>query len=163
VNKTKRNKIIIISGALILLILLIIILLMQVSTNSVMRQVRDAFYSPDYYVSEFYYNYNPEAYADPNTNYIIYPDSQLHRNLYARYNTTQNRGTRYFDQCHIYLKLNRIFAWHNFKKGSLWFKYTRVVYDFNGNDIFGSKDIPVKLSIEKVNGQWEVVEIKEAP
>jgi hypothetical protein len=161
VNKTKRNKINIISKTLILLILLIIIL-MQVSTISVMRQVKDAFYSPDYYVSEFKYNYNPKTYADPNTNYIIYPDSQLYRNLYAHFNTTNNRGTRYIDQCHIYLKLNRIFSWHNFKKGALWFKYTCDVYDFNGNALFGRGDVPVKLFIEKVNGQWEVVKIEEA-
>jgi hypothetical protein len=150
----------------IIMICVVIVVMMQLDTNSVMRDVRSAFYCPDYYVPDDFYD--PKKYNDPNLNYVVYEADTLWQNIYAYYNVTRylsmhSEETRYIDQADIDLKLHRLFTWHNFRRGKLWFTYSIVVADVRGRHVQGSWDIPVKLTIEKVKGVWSVTDIDEAP
>jgi len=131
-----------------------------------MREVRSAFYCPDFYVADYQYDPggSPELYADPEVNYVVYEYDPDKPNIYARYNVTNHSvETKYFDDVDINLKLYRIFTWHNFLKGTLWFRYSVVVTDKDGVRIFGGWDVPVKLTIEKANGKWEITKLYESP
>ncbi len=147
-------------------ICVLVIVLMQLGTNSVMREIKDAFYCSDFYVEENQYKPDkyPELYADPNVHYIIYKDNPNKPNLYAHFNITNNSiDTKHLSEVKIDLKLHRIFAWHNFTKGTLWINYSVIVTDKEGNDVYAGVDIPVRLSLQRLNGKWEVTDLYEAP
>ena len=146
--------------------LVIIIFVMQLFTNSIMREIESAFYCPDFYVEESRYDPtgNPDRYAVQDINYIIYQHDSEQPNIHARYNITRHsEETIHLDKVNINLKLYRIFTWHNFIKGTLWFKYTVIVTDKNDVTIFGGYDIPVRLTIERINGRWNVTSLYESP
>jgi hypothetical protein len=149
----------------IIMIFVIIVVIMQLDTGSVMRDVRSAFYCPDYYVPDDFYD--QKKYNDPNLNYVVYESDTLWQNIYAYYNITRvlslhSEETRYIDQADIDLKLHRLFTWHNFRRGKLWFIYSIEVTDARRRSVKGAWDIPVKLTIEKVKGVWSVTDIEEA-
>jgi hypothetical protein len=161
-SKRKKMMIILIPVAICALV----IVLMQLGTNSIMREIKAAFYCPDFYVQESLYRPTeyPDLYADPNVHYVIYKYDPDKPNIYAHFNITSHSiATKHLDEVNIELKLHRIFTWHNFNKGTLWIKYTVMVSDKKGNHIFGGKDIPVRLSIQKINGKWGVTSLYEAP
>jgi hypothetical protein len=146
----------------LIMVFAVIVVMMQLDTNSVMRDVRSAFFCPDYYIDDL--RYNPQVYDDLGINYIVYKFGTAKNNIYAHFNvTSHSEETKYLDQVNIDLKLHRLFAWHNFKKGKLWMKYSIEVTDERKNHIQGAWDIPVKLAIEKVNGVWSVTDIDEPP
>ena len=127
-----------------------VLILMQLSTNSIMHEIRAAFYCPDFYVEESVYRPDmyPELYADPNVNYIVYEKDPGRPNLYAHFNITHHStATKHLEDVNIDLRLSRLFEWHNFNRGTVWIMYSVYVSDKDGNHIFGSKDIPVRLSI----------------
>lgn len=47
--------------------------------------------------------------------------------------------------------------------GTMWVYYSREAYDENGENICGSWDIPSLWYLEKIDGQWQIVGIKEHP
>ncbi|MBQ8164985.1 MAG: hypothetical protein IJZ94_04140 [Clostridia bacterium] len=61
------------------------------------------------------------------------------------------------------LSINRIFVAHNFKEGYIWVKYDEERMDSSGNILSGSWDAVSRWKIHKENGEWKVIEIKEAP
>ena len=143
----------------------VIIIVMQLFTNSVMREIKSAFSSTDFYVEESLYDPegNPKRYADPDVNYVTYIRDSEKPNIYARYNVTSSHIGNPSDEVNRELKLFRVFTWHNFQSGKLWFRYTIVVTDKDGNPLYGGWDIPVKLTIERENGAWEITDLYEAP
>ena len=155
----KRVAIIIISGSIFVGLLLI--LLMQVSTNSMMEEIEAAFYCKDHYIDEIIFNENPEQFSSSQEkNYIPYdsniPNLNAHFNIAGIFHSST-------DKVHVELDLRRIFAWHNFYKGTLWIKYSVEVLNENGEIISGSWKVPVKISIQKEAGKWVAIDIDEAP
>jgi len=147
-----------------IIIFAVIILAMQIDTNSLMKELKDAFYCTDVYITEDVYHEDPQYYDDSNLNYITYKYDPAKPDIFARYNITG--GGMILDNSTDVttdLKLTRIFAWHNFNHGTIWFKYSVYVKDAEGKLIMGSKDIPVRMSIQKVDGAWEVTAIYERP
>jgi hypothetical protein len=151
----------------IIMMCVVIVVMMQLDTNSVMREVRSAFFCPDYHIADF--AYDPEVDNDPNINYVVYEDDTLGQNIYAFYNVTRYIAVRFgntvsLDQINIDLKLHRLFAWHNFKRGKLWMAYTLELTKKDGEHINASSWYPpTKLTIERVNGVWSVTDIDEPP
>ena len=142
-------------------ICLVVLLLMQFSTNHLMKELEDAFYCTDYYIEESTYNQDPEAYSSvQGKNYIPY-DPNI-PNIYAHFNFTGHFSA---NESEIKTDLNlwRIFAWHNFSKGTMWIKYSVEVFNANGERLTGSWDVTVRLSIQKTDGEWVVTHIDEAP
>ena len=163
--KLKKSKAKSLALSLILLFLLVVIT-MQVTTNSIMREIKLAFFCPDFYVDENLYDpvQYPELYADPEVNYIVYQDDPAAPNLYAHFNVTNHsEATKHLEDVNIDLKLHRVFALHNFSRGTLWIKYSLYVTDKTGAPITGSANVPVKLTIQKVNQIWTVTDLHETP
>jgi hypothetical protein len=149
------------------MICVVIVVMMQLETNSIMREVRSAFFCPDYYISDHWYD--PKVDNDPNVNYVVYEEGTLGRNIYAFYNIPRYLVLRLgkttsLDQVNIDLKLCRLFAWHNFIRGKLWMAYTLELTGKDGKYInaWGWYP-PTKLTIERVNGVWSVTDIDEPP
>lgn len=61
------------------------------------------------------------------------------------------------------LNLHRTFVLHNFSDGYIWIKYDVAYIDSSGYEFSGSRNVPARWKIHKENGEWKVVEIKEAP
>ena len=61
------------------------------------------------------------------------------------------------------VKIRRIFVIHNLFEGYIWVNYTRQGFDDEGNLVHGSWEIPSRWRIKRMNGEWEIVEIEEAP
>jgi hypothetical protein len=143
---------------------LIALILMQVSTDGVMREIEDAFYCTDYYVSDALYRPGAPEYSMPGIRYVVYPEGQR-GNLYAYFNQMVYSGSlgRPFRRSDIHLTLRRVFAWHNFQKGTLWIEYSCEIYKDDGDLCTGSWHIPVTIQIEKDDGKWTVMDIHEAP
>ena len=147
-------------------IITIILCMMQLYTNSIMNEIKSAFYCHDFYVADFQYEPEkyPELYADPNVNYVIYKLDPQNPNIFAHYNVTRHsEKTKYLDEVSIDLKLCRVFTWHNFKAGTLWFRYSLTVTDKNGDIITGGWDVPVRMTIKRDDGKWNITSIYEAP
>ena len=162
--KTRRMARLIIFPFVLLCLLVVII--MQVNTNGIMDEIERAFFCPDFYVDENRYDpiKYPELYADPTVNYIIYQNDHEVPILYAHFNiTSHSKATMHLEDVNIDLKLRRVFALHDFRRGTLWIKYSLFVTDKEGVSITGLKNVPVKLAIQKVNGAWEVIDLYEAP
>jgi len=139
---------------------------MQIYTNSIIREVKSAFYCPDFYVADQLYDpeKDPDLYANQKVNYIIYKNDTDNPNIFAHFNvTSHSEKTMYLDEVNIDLEIYRVFTWHNFKKGTLWLRYSLVVTDDNDDIITGSWRVPVRLSIERVDGVWLTTSIYESP
>jgi len=61
------------------------------------------------------------------------------------------------------LNLYRTFVLHNFSDGYIWIKYDVAYMNSSGHEFSGSRNIPARWKIHKENGEWKVIEIKEAP
>lgn len=61
------------------------------------------------------------------------------------------------------IKIIRLITLHNFHKGFIKVKYSYERYDQNNHRINGSWNIYSTWYIEKINGKWVVVRIKEKP
>lgn len=146
---------------IIILITLTIIsigfILMQISTNSVIQEIYDAFYSTDYYVpaslSKYYNNPNANDY-----NIIFVDDDKSNNNIKAHFNELHEYNNSNYT---INLEVKRVYTIHNFKSGYLWIKYSVEVLDKTGNIMTSSKNIPVKLKIKNNRSNWEVIRIDE--
>lgn len=146
-------------------------IIMQVDTNKLMDEVRVAFLSTDcYYVDEERYNMNPQLYATPNVNYVVYngdEEQQPYVNISQRFNMSRQVGSSKAKDIIVDLKLNRLFTLHNFFDGYVWFYY-HVEYFNKGDDqpIGGAATttfLPIKMKIHKENGRWKVVQVWERP
>ena len=146
----------------IVVILATVILAMQKSTNDLMREIEYAFYSPVLYIEETVYNRNPEDYSG--LDIIAYLHDPQKPDIYAHFNFT-GRAAKLAGSKDVFtdLKLKRVFAWHNFKKGTIWINYTVVVYGLvpNSDPIAGKWGVSAKLSIKKTGDFWEVTGISE--
>ncbi len=158
---TTKTKVML-SISSIFLIFLLFILVMQWSTNSIMKEVEKALLSTDYYVTEENYVLEPEKYQNPKINYIIY-DPEEHRNdlevnfnLIDDYNNDLNSDP---NQWEINLDLVRMFAWHNFFDGTIWFYYSVDIHDENGKLIFARGKTPYSLKIHRNKDKWIVTDI----
>lgn len=161
----QKKRIVLFAALSPVAVFLIVVLLMQVSTDGVMREIEDAFYCTDYYVSDTLYQPGEPRYSMPGVRYVVYPDDQHNKNLNAHFNLmnysdSMGRPVRKSD---IQLELHRVFAWHNFQKGTLWINYSMEIGKDNGDICTGSWDIPVTIQIEKTDGKWTVTDIYEAP
>ena len=162
-NHNIMSKIILLL-AILLGFIVIAVLVMQLSTNSIMREIRGAFFCSDFYVEDWLYVDHPERYADPSINYVVYTRDPTRPNINARYSVVNHSAkTKYIEEIDIDLKLWRVFAWHNFRNGTLWFRYSVAVTDKEGQMITGSLNIPVRLSIERVDGSWVFTDLYEPP
>lgn len=130
---------------------------MQASTNSVIQEVYDAFYSTDYYVptslSKYYSNRDIE-----DNNIVFIADDEFSNNIKAHFNELHEYNNSNYT---INLEVKRIYTVHNFKSGYLWAKYSVVVLDKAGNTVTASKNIPLRFRIEKNESKWEVTKIIE--
>ena len=61
------------------------------------------------------------------------------------------------------VSLKRLFVVHGFKDGYIWVKYDVARMDYSGYEVSGARDIISRWKIHKENGEWKVVDIKEAP
>lgn len=61
------------------------------------------------------------------------------------------------------LKLFQIASVHNFKTGYVWMKYTLTITDKTGEEVSGSWHVPIKFAVKKIDGQWYITKIYEAP
>jgi len=79
--------------------------------------------------------------------------------LYSRY------ASKYinYDTDQITLKLHRVFTLHDFKHGYIWIIYTQIVFDENGAMVCGTGNSDARWEIQKINGRWEVIDVKEDP
>jgi len=141
------------------------IILMQINTSWLIRLVREAFYCTDYYIDEASYNWIiRNASLKSNVNYIVYKDNPAQPNLFAHFNISGSASHAVnSNEVSTNLKINRVFAWHSFTKGTVWIRYSIEIYDKNGELITGSWDVPVIISIKKNNDKWEVIQISEPP
>ena len=110
--------------------------LMLLSTNSVMGEVRSAFM-------------------------LELDSSETEGRAIHKYNHYWRGKDR--DVGEINLTLRRRFVLHNFQRGYIWAIYSHTVYDTEGNLIGGSWRAPTRWRIEKIDGEWEIVEIYERP
>ncbi len=130
--KNKKHRVWIV----IIAIILIIYSVMLINTNSVMKEVRDAFLWK----------------TDP----VVTADKPIDMYNDVSYWDKENLGK-------VNLLLVRLSAWHNFQDGYIWAWYCYVAYDKKGELITGSWYIPTKWKIHKENRKWEIIEIYEAP
>ena len=159
-NNSKRRV-----ARLIIFAVLSILLIMQISTNSLMKRIRDAFLSTDYYIHEFWYNRDPQNYAHPDVNYVIYGDDMLY-NIERYFNKGRGNHRDDLSYVNITVKLHRVFAIHNFRSGYLWLTYDARRYDREGKLIYGAISPltqPVKMKIQKVDGEWQAMRIWDGP
>ena len=120
----------------ILIIIVVVYAAMLFDTNSLMKQVRAAFsWEID----------RSETTGKPINAYN-----------YDRSNRGEVLGK-------VHLTLVRLFVLHNFHDGYIWAYYSYGSYNEAGELISGSWNILTKWKIHKENGQWEIVEIVEAP
>ena len=63
----------------------------------------------------------------------------------------------------VNVNLKRLFVIHGFKDGYIWVKYDEAQLDYAGYEVSGSRDAIARWKIHKENGEWKVVDIKEAP
>jgi len=140
------------------------LILMQTSTDGIMQEIENAFYCTDYYVSDALYQPGKPQYSMPGIRYVVYSEGQRN-NLYAHFNRMIYSGSmgRPVRKNDIRLTLRRVFAWHNFQRGTLWIKYSCEIYKDDGSLCTGSWDILVMIQIEKVDGKWTAISIYEAP
>lgn len=69
----------------------------------------------------------------------------------------------YVQYNNIKTNIQRLFVIHSFRKGILWVKYSCIAYDENDKTVAGSTNIISQWYIEKRNGRWKVIKIKEKP
>lgn len=61
------------------------------------------------------------------------------------------------------VKVRRLITLHNFKRGVMIVNYDCEAFNDNHKHIYGSSNVYAKWEIEKKNGRWIVVDIKEQP
>ena len=143
-------------------IFIVCIVVMQQNTDDLMKEIKDAFYCTDIYIDEATYNKDPSLYIDSDFTYIVYQRNTLIPNIYAHYNYTGQAIERTRSkEVKTEIQLKRIFVLHNFSHGTLWIKYSVSITDYSNNPIIGSWDIPVKMSIQKIDGVWKVTDLYE--
>ena len=79
--------------------------------------------------------------------YRFYNRNELYDNLIVSANT----------------KVRRIFVLHNFNKGMMLVNYDCEAFDAEGNSLYSSSNVYARWYIEKKNGKWLVVDVKEQP
>lgn len=110
---------------------------MFISTNSVMREVRSAFMLE------------------------LDPAETEGRAIDAyNYDWLNRREGREVGE--IYLRLRRQFVFHNFQEGHIRVSYIYRVHDTEGRLMTGSR-ATATWRIERIDGEWEIVRIYEAP
>ena len=115
-------------------IVFIAYLLMVFDTNSLMREVRDAFH------------------------WRIDRSETVGKPLHS---FNMNREHETLGKSRLFLI--RLLVIHNFREGWIWAHYTYQSFNEEGQLITGSVCIPTKWRIEKIDGKWEIIDIFEAP
>jgi hypothetical protein len=137
---------------------------MQLSTNAIMQRIENAFYCTDYHVDEATSKKSESFIDDMGMKHLLYKKDPEIVNINDYFNKTGDAiSIAKTKEINTNLKLQRVFAWHNFNKGTLWIKYSFIATNSSGKTITGSWNVPVKLTIERVNGKWEVTDIHEPP
>ena len=140
---------------------------MFLGTNNLMQQIKYAFLSMDYYVEDEEYSANPQYYSNPSINYVLYNKAMLSKiDINQRFNRSRYYQGSEPECVQIKLKLNRLFAIHNFVDGYLWFSYNVSYLNKNSEVISGGIapwNNPVRIKIHKEAGVWHVTEVNEAP
>ena len=142
-----------------------VVMLIQVTTNSIIRQIEEALVSPVYYIYEDYYIYDLEHFPesiDPNIEYVPFTRKDPEVLIKGHFNKRRllPEGVA-FEDCVFDIKVTRIFAWHNFHEGYLWIMYTCIVSLSDGTIWLSSRNIPVKLTIERRGDHWVATDIFE--
>lgn len=123
--------------------------IMQLSTNGLMDEIRDAFYCKDYYAyaSGFDPISYPNVYGDPNVHYVVLPDDQYGRDIYSHFNMTNTvKYAKQLENSSIELyDLHRIIALHDFRDGVLYLAYSVQLNDKYGDVIYSGSCSCVKL------------------
>jgi len=134
----KRITVIAVTVAVaVIIIILGIYIAMLISTNSVMREVRSAFLLE------------------------LDPAVTEGRAIGAyNYDWLNRREGREVDE--IYLRLRRQLTFHNFQEGYIWVSYIYRVHDTAGR-LMTSSRAGARWRIERIDGEWEIVQIYEAP
>lgn len=112
----------------------VVIILMQLSTNSLMREMEGVFLSKQYHITQEEYDTHTVYYETECLNYVICdpdtPNLQLY-NTFAHTAQAVRRNMSY--DVRTELNLSRMMAWHNFSEGKVWVYYYVSVYDWDGN------------------------------
>lgn len=155
---------------IVFLIPLWILLTMQRATNRIIREIRRAITTADYYVRAEEYENGKENYGrelQENITYIPYeyndPETNIMQHFSLRSAISPLPEGVSFEDLEFEVKVTRTFAWHNFYEGRIWLRYTAVVYLPDGEILTGSWDIPVYMDIQRQNGKWVALEIWERP
>ena len=90
------------------------------------------------------------------------PKSEIIKNtsLYKYYNRNELYKNEIFD---AKVKVRRRLVLHNFHDGVMFVTYDCETFNNKGEHIYGSSNVYAKWYIEKKNGNWEVVKVKEKP
>jgi hypothetical protein len=135
--KNKKHKVLTVGIVLVLLVYSA----MLIDTNSVMKEVRDAFL------------------------WKVDPAETINKPIDAYNYATSAAGYaeehRTFGKANLFLV--RLCVMHNFKDGYIWAWYCCQASDTEGELLRGSWYIPTKWKIHKENGKWEITKIIEAP
>ena len=170
--KEKRNvkKVLYIILSIFMVLILLfsgVVVMMQITTNSIIRQIEEALVSPVYYMYEDLYEYCygplPES-MNPNIEYVIFTREDPEDLIMGHFNRRRSLPIDIpFEDFIFETEVTRVFAWHNFYKGYLWIKYTCVISLSDGTRDSGSWNIPVKLTIERRGDHWVATDIFELP
>lgn len=63
----------------------------------------------------------------------------------------------------VELKIRRNLVIHNFFDGYMFVKYSRIVYDTDGQLLTATANVNSIWKIHKTNGDWSITEIYESP
>ena len=88
---------------------------------------------------------------------IIYIEERRGSPL-ARYGMEGGFGTT-----SVEYSITRMLVLHNFSEGNIWIEYTQVGYNDDGEITQGSWRVPARWKIQRIDGEWEVLEIFEGP
>ena len=116
-------------------VLLVIYIVMLLTTNGLMHRVKDAVYGVG------------EAPQNPYSKIYDYFD-----------------GARGYDNIKVKdFAMHRLFVIHGFNHGYMWVLYSYEVYSDEGEIIRGCRNILSRWEIQKIDGQWDIVAVKQRP
>lgn len=170
IMKCKKNKLIkkvfIIFSALIFLIIFLWTI-MQINTNSVLEDVKNAIYCKDYYIPNNLKESNEMKKIiseNKDVNFIFYDEDEYETSLYARLNLPHKYNIIHIEQYNIEFNLKRNYTVHNFKDGFIWLNCSLSINPKDkGNcdkpNIKSSSNFLIKLKIKKINKSWTIIDI----
>lgn len=90
--------------------------------------------------------------------------SETKNELVNRYNNVDRLRSNGYEITKINLTLIRLFTLHKFvSRGFIQVLYSIEIYGSDNILLYASWNVPARWEIEKKQGQWEIVNIKEKP